>query len=108
VAREPIQGREIEVIGMTVGDHYVDGQEALEVDRALRADDHPVLEGILENRVHEDAHGTRLDRDRGVSEQSDLHAGTRCATSGPRDRAGRRYTYIGSRSRSRSQPRATR
>ena len=55
-------------------DHHVDRPEAVEIDHALRAGDHhSVLEGILQNGVHQDSHGTRLDQNRCMPEKRDLH-----------------------------------
>jgi hypothetical protein len=46
----------------------------VKIDHALRAGDHhPVLEGIPQNGVHQDSHGTRLDQNRGMSEKRNLH-----------------------------------
>ena len=76
VAREAIERGKIEVVRMTVRkDHHIDRSEAVEIDHALRSGDHhPILEGILQNRVHQDSHRTRLDQNRGMSEKRDLHS----------------------------------
>ena len=73
------------MIRVTVrNDHHVDGTEAVEVERALRArNDHPALEGIPQNRIHQDSHRTRLDQNRGVSEKRDFHGCPRPAEAQP-------------------------